>query len=217
MGVFDTLRSLFASATPVDESRWIMLDVETSGLDMKNDSLLAIAAVAMRIDWKTKSLSIDIGDSFEVVLRQKQSSSKANILLHGIGSQKQQEGIEPKAALMAFNAYVGSSPLLAFHAAFDETMIKRHQRQNKVPEAQNVWLDLDHLCAVTYDHVPARALDDWMAYFDIVCVARHHAAADTMAECELLQRIWPKVSAQCSQWKDVENLANHHRWLGRNG
>ena len=127
--------------TPVDESRWIMLDVETSGLNMQKDSLLAIAAIAMRVDWKAKSLTIDIGDSFEVVLQQEQSSSKENILLHGIGTQKQRDGVDPKVALLAFNKFVGSSPLLAFHAAFDETMIKRHQRQYLNSEISNSWLD----------------------------------------------------------------------------
>ena len=43
------------------------------------------------------------------------------------------------------------------------------------------------------------------------------AAADTLAECELLQRIWPKVAAQCTSWRDVQRLAAQHRWLARAG
>ena len=217
MGILDSFTSLLGKSAPVDESRWIMLDVETSGLDMQKDSLLAIAAIAMRVDWKAKSLTIDLGDSFEVVLQQEQSSSKENIILHGIGTQKQRDGVDPKIALLAFNKFVGSSPLLAFHAAFDETMIKRHQRQYLNSEIGNSWLDIDHLCAVTYEKVRARALDDWMTYFGITCAVRHQAAADTLAECELLQRIWPKVAAQCSKWNDVKKLADQHRWIGRTG
>jgi DNA polymerase-3 subunit epsilon len=41
----------------------------------------------------------------------------------------------------------------------------------------------------------------------------HQAAADTLVECELLQRIWPKVAAQCTQWRDVRRLAELHQWL----
>ncbi len=217
MWLSNTIGTLLGKTTSVDETRWIMLDVETSGLDVQKDRLLAIAAIAMRVDWKTKSLTIDIGDSFEVVLQQEHSSSKANILLHGIGTKKQRDGVDPQVALQSFNQFVGSSPLLAFHAAFDETMIKRHQRQYLNTELPNVWLDIDHLCAVTYEKVRARALDDWMNYFGINCAVRHQAAADTLAECELLQRIWPKVSAQSSQWNDVKKLADQHRWIGRAG
>ncbi|MEQ1660392.1 MAG: exonuclease domain-containing protein, partial [Hylemonella sp.] len=100
--------------TPVNEARWVMLDVETSGLDPHHDRLLAIAAIALRVDWRRRRLSVDLGDSFEVVLRQEQvTAAKDNILLHGIGVQRQREGMAPGAALEAFAGFVGQSPLLA--------------------------------------------------------------------------------------------------------
>ena len=86
-------------------------------------------------------------------------------MLHGIGAKKQLDGIDPLLALQSFNQYIGSSPLLAFHAAFDEAMIQRYQHKYLNAELPNVWLDIDHLCAVTYEKVRARALDDWMLHF----------------------------------------------------
>jgi DNA polymerase-3 subunit epsilon len=107
--------------------------------------------------------------------------------------------------------------LLAFHAAFDQAMIGRYAREHLGADLSNPWLDIDHLCAVTYEKVRARALDDWMNHFGIHCAVRHQAAADTLAECELLQRIWPKVAPQCANWRDVQRLAAQHRWLARAG
>lgn len=205
------------SATPPNENRWIMLDVETSGLNAKRDRLLAIAAIGMQVDWPRQTLHIDLGDSFEVVLQQDHASSHANILLHGIGVQEQRAGLAPTQALQAFRQFVGNSPLLAFHCAFDEAVIQRHMTQHHLGELSNPWLDLDHLCAVTCEGVRARALDDWLRHFKIECSVRHQAAADTLAECELLQCIWPRVAAQCHQWQDVRNLASQHRWLPRSG
>jgi DNA polymerase-3 subunit epsilon len=40
---------------PVDERRWVVLDVETSGLDPRRDQLLAIAAIALQVDWPAQS------------------------------------------------------------------------------------------------------------------------------------------------------------------
>lgn len=194
-----------------------MLDVETSGLNAKRDRLLAIAAIGMQVDWPRQTLHIDLGDSFEVVLQQDHASSHANILLHGIGVQQQRAGLAPTEALQAFRQFVGNSPLLAFHCAFDEAVIQRHMTQHHLGELSNPWLDLDHLCAVTCEGVRARALDDWLRHFKIECSVRHQAAADTLAECELLQCIWPRVAAQCHQWQDVRNLASQHRWLPRSG
>jgi DNA polymerase-3 subunit epsilon len=194
-----------------------MLDVETSGLNAKRDRLLAIAAIGMQIDWSRQALKIDLGDSFEAVLQQDHASSHANILLHGIGVQEQRAGLAPTQALQAFRQFVGNSPLLAFHCAFDEAVIQRHMTQHHLGKLSNPWLDLDHLCAVTSEGVRARALDDWLHHFKIECSMRHQAAADTLAQCELLQRIWPRISAKSRKWQDVQNLASQYRWLPRSG
>jgi DNA polymerase-3 subunit epsilon len=205
------------SATPPNENRWVVLDVETSGLDARCDRLLAIAAIGVQVDWQRQTLHIDLGDSFEAMLQQDHASSHANILLHGIGVQEQRAGLAPAEALQAFRQFVGHSPLLAFHCAFDEAVIQRHMTQHHLGKLSNPWLDLDHLCAVTHEAVRARALDDWLRHFKIECSVRHQAAADTLAECELLQRIWPRIAAQCHQWQDVQNLASQQRWLPRAG
>jgi DNA polymerase-3 subunit epsilon len=194
-----------------------MLDVETSGLNAKRDRLLAIAAIGMQIDWSRQALKIDLGDSFEAVLQQDHASSHANILLHGIGVQEQRAGLAPTQALQAFRQFVGNSPLLAFHCAFDEAVIQRHMTQHHLGKLSNPWLDLDHLCAVTSEGVRARALDDWLHHFKIECSMRHQAAADTLAQCELLQRIWPRISAKSRKWQEVQNLASQYRWLPRSG
>lgn len=208
--------ALVGRAAP-DPTRWVMLDVETSGLDVRSDRLLAIAAIAMQVDWRMGTLDVQLGDSFEVVLRQDEVSNKENILLHGIGAQQQREGLDPRLALQSFAAYVGSAPLLAFHAAFDQAMINRYSSRYLGQALSNPWVDIDHLCAVTCEGVDAHALDDWMTHFGIHCAVRHQAAADTLAECELLQFIWPKVRAQCTNWTGVERLARQHRWLPRTG
>lgn len=199
----------------VDEARWLMVDVETSGLDAARDRLLAVAAIALRVDWQDKRLEVVIGDSFEVVLRQDEPSPRDNILLHGIGVQRQQEGVPAGQALQAFADFVRHSPLLAFHAAFDQMLIGRHVRTALGTRLPNRWLDIEQLCGVTYPQVRARSLDEWLAHFGIRCAARHQAAADTLAECELLLRIWPRVAAECSGWRDVQRLASQHRWTRR--
>ncbi len=212
----DWLRRPLSALAGVDDARWVVLDVETSGLDPQRDQLLAIAAIAVQVDWAGKRLSILPGDSFEVVLRQTSvASAKDNILLHGIGLQRQREGMPPEEALRAFERFIGHSPLLAFHAPFDQAMIGRHVLAHLGAALPNRWVDIEQLCAVTHEKVKARALDEWLAHFGIVCAPRHQAAADTLAECELLLRIWPKMAGQCHSWRDVEKLADHQRWIAR--
>jgi DNA polymerase III subunit epsilon len=198
----------------VHEARWVVLDVETSGLNPQQDALLAIAAIALRVDWAHKTLRIDLADSYEVVLQQSVSSSKENILLHGIGAQRQAAGVPAAQALQDFAHYCAGAPLLAFHAAFDRALIERYAKTSGV-EVGSAWADIEHLCAVTHTQAPARSLDEWMAYFGVRCAQRHQAAADTLAECEVLLRVWPHIATQCASWRDVQKLAASHRWIQR--
>ncbi len=193
----------------------MVLDVETSGLDASRDRLLAIASVAVRVDWTSRKLAIELGDSFEVVLQQDRPSSRDNILLHGIGVARQSGGLPAREALQAFATHAGASPLLAFHAAFDRTLVQRHARVALGARLPQPWLDIEPLCGVTHPEVRARSLDEWMAHFGIRCAARHQAAADALAECELLLRIWPRVAAECGCWRDVQRLAGRRRWIAR--
>lgn len=194
--------------------RWVVVDVESTGLDVSRDRLLAIAAMGLRVDWANQRLDAVLGDSFEVVLQQTGHTDHANILLHGIGVQQQSEGMPPAQALQAFADFVQAAPLLAFHSAFDATMLERHVRQHRAGRLSSRWVDLADLCAVTHPGVRAQSLDEWMAHFGIRCLARHQASADVLAESELLQHLWPRMRTECTRWKDMEQLAARRRWLG---
>ena len=200
----------------IDEQRWVVLDVESSGLNVQRDRLLAIAAIGVRLD--SAAPRIHLGDSFEMLLRQVDTPAlpdKRNILLHGIGVGAQRAGVDPAQALSAFEAWVGNSPLVAFHAAFDQAMIERACAAHLGRRLRGAWLDLAPLAAVLYPEVRAQALDEWLAHFNIDCAVRHQAAADTLATAELLLKLWPALRRELPRprFGDVVALAAQQRWL----
>ena len=197
-----------------ESERWLVLDVETTGLDAQNDQMLAIAAMAVRVDWRARRIALQPGDSLAVNLRPTRVSDKANILVHGLGVGAQRQGLDPAAAMQAFEQWAQGAHLVAFHASFDRAMLQRYAREHLGQPLKHEWLDIAHLCRVSHPQVKARALDDWLAHFNIACVARHEANADVMAECDLLQRIWPQVARECGSWRAVERYAGRHAWLG---
>jgi len=195
--------------------RWIMLDVETTGLDPRSDQLLAIAAVALRFTPTTQRLELSVGDSFEIVLRQESPSGKDNILIHHIGVQAQSDGCAPEQALEEFRRWVGTAPLLAFHAAFDQTMIERAFQRFHLPPLANEWLDIEPIARLVGANSTARALDDWLRHFGIECAVRHQAASDAFATAELLLRLWPATRKEASSWSQLRKLARHAAWIPR--
>jgi len=197
-----------------DDRRWIVLDVEASGLDAARDRLLAIAAVAVHRDRGTPRIAI--ADSFECVLRHAPAAvDRANILVHGIGAGEQRGGRDPAEALAAFAHWVGRAPLLGFHVAFDAALIQRSMRATLGRRLANPWIDVAEIAPVVRPDVAARSLDDWLAVFGVPCLQRHQAAADALATAELLLRLWPGVLVQRAgaDWRALRRLAAQRRWL----
>ena len=211
---FDGLRSLFKGKQP-EARRWIVLDVETSGLDPYSDRLLAIAAVALDVSPDFERIAIVIGDSYEAVLKQDLPSSKDNILVHHIGAQAQADGRPPIEVLEEFRSWLGDCPLLAFHSAFDEAMLSRAYALAGLKPLQNEWLDIEPLAKITGVNPSLRALDDWLGYFGIECAVRHQAAADTFATAELLMRLWPYLKREASSWASLRSIARQASWIPR--
>lgn len=196
--------------TPFEAARYVVVDVETSGLNLRKDKLISIGAVAL-VNGK-----IDLADSFYIVLQQAQASEKNNILLHGISGSVQTEGVPAAQALLDFLAYLGKDPLIAFHVTFDETMIKRAMRDHLGLRFRHHWSDVAYLAPALYPVLSSRlySLDDWIAHFAIRNDARHNAMADALVTAQLLQ-----VLLHQSRMKKIGNfvqlrqLESMQRWI----
>lgn len=193
--------------------RMLVVDVESTGLDVRSDRLIAIGAVAI-VDGR-----VDFGDAFYRVLKQTEASSRENILIHGIGGTQQTSGDDPVATLLDFLHYAGKAPLIAFHSGFDEIMIDRavrHFLRSTVFRGRK-WLDLAFLAPALHPgraHSERQALDDWLELYGIEVYRRHDALADSIATAQLAQ-----VLATRAREQDLKTIAKlfataaNARWL----
>lgn len=197
-----------SAAEPV---RWAVVDVETSGLDAHADRVISIGAVAMLSNGR-----ILPADSFELVVRQSVASDRDNILVHGIGVQAQQTGVDPARALREFLDYVAQAPLVAWHAPFDRGFLARAVRMYVNVPLGNPWLDLAQLAPALAPQVTAKSLDQWLAHFGIDAEARHSAAGDAFATAQLCARLIALApGGRPVSFEALQRLARSRRWLGR--
>jgi DNA polymerase-3 subunit epsilon len=205
MGFLDRLLGREADA----HQRWIVVDVETSGMDSASDSLIAVGAVAMHEDGHVLP-----GDSLEIVIRQDQASSRENILVHGLGVEAQLTGVDPPRAIGIFTEFAGTAPIIAFHAPFDRAFLARMIRFYVNQPFDNPWLDLAELAPALYPALHLKSLDEWLARFGIPVAARHSAAGDAFATALLASRLLPEARRQgASTFGRLMKLARNARWL----
>lgn len=209
----DRLRAWRALAEPdtrrsFDASRLVVVDVESSGLDVRKDHLIAIGAVAV------VNGRIALADSLDIVLQQSQVSGKDNILIHGIGGEAQRLGMHPAEALLTFLEFLGKSPLVAFHVAFDQAMIGRAMKAHLGFRFEHTWADLAYVAPALYPQMAHRyrSLDQWMAFFQIGNYARHSALADAQATAELLLALRPRLAERCvASFQSLRDLERERR------
>ena len=190
------------------ERRWVVVDVETTGMDASVDELVSIGAVAL-IDGR-----VIAADSIEVIMKRPTGSSRENIVVHGIGVQAQLGGTDPRDALRTFMDFIGLAPMVAFHAPFDRTFLSRAIKFYINVPFDNPWLDLAELAPVLDTDAHAKSLDEWLQRYRIPVTARHSAAADAFATALLAARLIPEAGRQgASDFASLQAMARYARWV----
>lgn len=181
-----------ADSRPLKEQRLVVLDLETSGLDTRKDIVLSIGAVVI------EDGAISMRNQFECTLLRPDQAVSESVLIHGIAPSALASGVEPAEALLSFMEFVGDSPLLAFHAAFDQRMLTRALKDSLGYKLRHPFYDVAELAPMLCpDNRPRKSgLDDWTEHFGLQILQRHHASADALITAELALILFSKARRQ---------------------
>ena len=188
--------------------RWVVVDLETSGLNLNRDQVLSIGAVVI------EDGAVDFSQLFERTLQRTETKLSPSVLIHGLGPSAIAAGSDPVDALLDFMDFVGDSPLLAFHAPFDQHMLCRALKDSLGYRLTHPFLDVADIAPLLCPeaHIREAGLDDWINHFNLHVGERHHASADALATAELMLILFSRARQQhidtpqalqerLSQWK----------------
>lgn len=169
--------NLFDENITIEETRFVVLDTETTGFDYENDRILCIGALVLQ------NGTIAIQNSFEVYLQQ-DHYNKSTAQIHGILRDFVLKRPTELEALEQFLAFLGDSIIIAHHTIFDVTMINKALERNNLPQLTNKTLDTAYLYKRTlikshlFERKDHYTLDDLADKFDISKKDRHTALGD---------------------------------------
>jgi len=184
---------------PLSEVRFVVLDTETTGLDMSKNRLLSIAGVGMI------GFEIQLDDGFEAMVAQANVGGADAAVIHGLISHDLAGGLAEDEAAARFLAFAGDAVLVAHHAAFDLRMLKKAIAPHRGAKVWSPSVDTAQLAervevglmtsnqARGADQRTPYQLDNLVARYGIDVPERHTAAGDALATALLFQRLLKKA------------------------
>ncbi|ABQ05506.1 3'-5' exonuclease [Flavobacterium johnsoniae] len=205
MGLFSFWKkeeNLFDESITIEETRFVVLDTETTGFDYENDRILCIGALALQ------NGVISVQDSFEIYLHQ-DHYDKSTAQIHGILKDLLVKRPTELEALQQFLDFLGDSIIIAHHTVFDVTMINKALERNGLPQLTNKTLDTAYLYKKTliqshlFERKDHYTLDDLADKFDISKKDRHTALGDAyitaIAFLKIVKKLREKKAVSLNQ------------------
>lgn len=177
----------------IQETRFVVLDTETTGFDFNEDRILCIGAIGV------KENKILIKDGFEVYLEQSIFKPET-VSIHGILKTEKVTKLKEKEALVQFLAYIQDSVLVAHHAGFDIGIINKALKRHQLGRLKNEVLDTGilfkrskHIVNII-DPNKNYSLDELALELKITPKDRHTAAGDAFITALAFLKILPKLN-----------------------
>jgi len=184
---------------PAKSYRYVAVDVETTGVDLRRDRMVSLAAVRI---FEGRIL---LGQIFNEMVNPGREIPRASIKLHGIYPGRVAQAGTDEEVFSDFLNFLGNDILVAHHADFDLNFLNKIMKRKHGFGLQNLVLDTEKLYrAIVFLplQLPSRAarfqsgysLDAIADHFAIEIQDRHTAMGDALATAMIFQRILARLN-----------------------
>ncbi len=172
-----------------ENTRFVVLDTETTGLDPRRDTIVTIGAVGIC------SREIILDDSFEILIPFIHNT--ASVVIHGITRQLSETGVDQETALRHFLEYLRDGVIVGHHINHDIAMLNRAlvqsfgiELKNNCVDTMDLTLRLSALGALPLDTTaPDFSLDGLCRLFNVRPADRHTAAGDAFITAQIFLKL----------------------------
>ncbi|MEM9954199.1 MAG: helicase C-terminal domain-containing protein [Chloroflexota bacterium] len=158
----------------------IALDLETTGLDIENDSIIEIGAVRMRDGTVVEEYSTLVNPGFVIPAE--------TTHITGIHQDDLRHAPLLTAVLPDVSDFVGNAPVIAHNVNFDISFMRRFNTLKS-----NLPIDTYDLASILLPRSPRYSLSALASDFDIDLENAHRALDDARATAILYWHLWEKL------------------------
>lgn len=162
--------------------RIVLIDVETTGLDPRQDQIIEYGAV--------RAENFQPVETFCRLVRIEGKLPAGIVSLTGItDSMLQESGVPPEQALREFLSFIGQERLAGYHIGFDMDFIQAACSVYHEPVPSNRCMDLLGLAKRRVYGVPNYKLETLLRHFSLSDQPVHRAEADCVLELQLYEKL----------------------------
>jgi len=178
---------------PIHEAKYVVIDTELTGLNIKKDSIISIGAVKMH------GGKVFLGDTFYRLVSPGSELTSASIVIHGITPSDLIEKPGIDAVLPEFLDYCGDDVIVGFHPSLDLGFINREMKRLFGILVKNSVVDV----FMTYKWIKQRMGEDLPDNASLYEIAKecgvpvkdaHNAISDAFITAQVLQRLLHTLS-----------------------
>lgn len=170
----------------VQDAEFVVLDIESTGLDPKEDRILSIGAL------RIKNNEIEVSNTLELFLIQKEYNP-ATAPIHGILKNEGLQKLPEKEAAKELIEFIGNSIIVGHSVLFDISIINELIKRNIGKKLLNKSLDTIELYKRVkggdFEIGDSLGLDVISNEFNIPQSDRHNAAGDALITAILFMKL----------------------------
>ncbi|MGI6150705.1 MAG: PolC-type DNA polymerase III [Christensenellales bacterium] len=190
-GIFGCEGYLLDDCTPIPfDQTFVVVDLETTGVDRTRDRILEIGAV--------KLVNGEVTDSFSTFVNPHMAVPEKITKLTGITTEMVMNAPPVEEALASFQGFAGDAVLVAHNAPFDVGFLTRYGELSGLT-FKNPYVDTLTLSRYLLRGLKNHKLDTLTEHFDISLKDHHRATCDATATAQVflkLAELYKKCGAQ---------------------
>lgn len=177
-----TAKSSHEKSSSSKAARYVILDLETTGLDPHHDDIIEIGAIRV--------VNGIINGEFQTLVKTEKQLSKTIIDLTGItNTLLDKKGLHLEKALRMLNEFLGYDPVICYNSDFDHKFLLCAYRSTAVIDPDNRYIDVLSLARKSIKGLPNYRLKTVSEYLKINEQPRHRALAD----CFTLLKVYAEL------------------------
>jgi DNA polymerase-3 subunit epsilon len=167
----------------------VVLDTETTGLDVANDSIVSIGAVRLH------GARLFRNRVFETLVKPGRPIPRSSTAIHGIGDAMVKDAPNLAAAWMSLAPMLANCAVVGHNIGFDLALLKREVEAAGSPWVEPPSLDTVKLASALEPNERDLNLESVARRLGVEHKGRHTALGDSLMTAEVYLRLLPRLAA----------------------